>query len=80
MKTDNWWCVTSPQYGFLPFTAHTNRRGAIENFQLHGVPSAQRLAIHHDTVMHGWRTSKREGFRAVRIRVRAISPHINKEK
>ena len=63
-----WWCVKSPQYGLLPFTAHTTRRGAIDDFQMHGLSSAERIFVSREAVRNCWRTSKREGFKCVRIR------------
>jgi hypothetical protein len=53
-----WWCVKSPQYGLLPFTAHTTRREAILRFQLHGLSVAEQWA-QRDKVPNGWRI--REG-------------------
>ena len=70
--TEKWWCVQSPEYGLLPFTTHTDRRGAIDDFQMHGLSSVDRLTVTKEAVTNGWRTSKREGFKCVRISVREI--------
>ena len=65
-----WWCVKSPQYGLLPFTAHTDRRGAIDTFVMHG-PNRLWTGLQ---IMKEWRTNKREGFRCVRIRAIEVRP------
>lgn len=66
-----WWCIQSPQYGLLPFTAHTLRIGSIGLFETHGLsPMDRAQALHRRGYMVSWARSKREGFRCVRISVR----------
>ena len=69
-----WWCVKSPQYGLLPFTAHTHRNGAIGLFETHGLnPLNRARALWSRGYMQTWARSRREGFRCVKIKV--IQPH-----
>lgn len=74
MRADKWWCIKSPQYGLLPFTAHKLRRGAIGLFETHGMaPLDRAVALHRrGGFMQTWAESKRDGFRCVRISVRQI--------
>lgn len=68
---DLWWCIKSPQYGLLPFTAHTLRRGSIGLFETHGMAPLQRAQALYQRggFMKKWAESKREGFRCVRVKV-----------
>ena len=77
---DLWWCIKSPQYGLLPFTAHTNRLGSIGLFETHGLSPVDRAQmLWRRGYMKPWIKSRREGFRCVRIRVRPVDRTV-KEK
>lgn len=66
---ETWYCIESPQYGLLPFTAHTHRRGAIDHFMRHGITHP----VSDAEIMKEWRSNRREGFRTVKITVRRAS-------
>ena len=60
-KREYWWCIQSPQYGLLPFTAHTNRSGAI------GRMCDRSLYIDRHQRNEAWKQLRREGFASVRV-------------
>ncbi len=70
-KRELWWCIKSPQYGLLPFTAHTLRIGSIGLFETHGMNPLQRARhLWNHQFKTAWWRSYREGYRCVRIAVR----------
>jgi hypothetical protein len=72
-RYEKWWCIQSPQYGLLPFTAHTLRIGSIGLFETHGLsPMRKAHAFQDRRYMKTWASSKRLGYRCLRISVRAV--------